>query len=74
MEGSRIVDASDYVDDQPQEFTIDGLMEGERYLLIAQAQNQFGFSPLSGNSDLIEAGLSKLCELCCPILLHYASC
>ena len=56
-----MLEVSNYVDDQSQQFIIDGLMEGERYLFITQAQNQFGSSPFSGNSDLIEAGTSKLC-------------
>ena len=61
MEGSRALDASDYMDGQDRHFTIDGLMEGERYLFSAQAQNQFGSSPFSGNSDLLEAGISCMC-------------
>ena len=65
IEGSRMVEASNYVDDQPAQFTIDGLMEGERYLFWVQAQNQFGSSPFSGNSGLIEAGTSKLCVCVC---------
>ena len=56
-----MVEASNYVDDQPQRFTIDGLMEGERYLFSAQARNQFGSSPFSGNSEIIDAGTNKLC-------------
>ena len=65
MEGSIMLEASNYVDDQSQQFMIDGLMEGERYLFSAKAQNQFGSSPFSGNSDLIEAGTSKLCMCVC---------
>ena len=71
MEGSQTVPASNYVDDQPQQFPIDGLMEGERYLFSAQARNQFGSSPFSGNSDIIEAGIGMLCmcAMCLGICL-----
>ena len=50
MEGSRVLFASDYVDGERHQFTINGLMEGESYLFSAQARNQFGsseFSPIS---------------------------
>ena len=67
MEGSQMVDASDYVDDQPQQFPIDGLMEGDRYLFSAQAQNQFGSSPFSGNSDIIDAGIGMLYMCTCNV-------
>ena len=53
MEGSRTLEASDYVDGQDHQFIIDGLMEGEQYVFSAQARNQFGFSKFSENSDLI---------------------
>ena len=53
MEGSRTLEASDYVDGQDHQFIIDGLMEGEQYAFSAQAQNQFGISEFSGNSDLV---------------------
>ena len=53
MEGSRTLEASDYVDGQDNQFIIDGLMEGEQYVFSAQARNQFGISEFSGNSDLI---------------------
>ena len=48
-----MLEASDYVDGQDHQFIIDGLIEGEQYVFSAQAQNQFGFSKFSGNSDLI---------------------
>ena len=73
MEGSRTLDASNYVDDRLQQFTIDGLMEGERYLFSAQARNQFGSSPFSGNSEIIDAGTSKLCEVVCVCVCVCAS-
>ena len=53
IEGSRTLEASDYIDGQNHQFTIDGLMEGEQYVFSAQAQNQFGYSKFSGNSDFI---------------------
>ena len=64
MEGSRTLNASDYVDGQDGRFTIDGLMEGEQYLFSVQAQNQFGSSPFSGNSDFITTGTGMLCVQC----------
>ena len=56
MEDSRTLNAPNYMDGQDHQFTIDGLIEGEQYVFSVQAQNQFGSSPFSGNSDLIEAG------------------
>ena len=53
MEGSRTLEASDYMDGEDRQFTIDGLMEGEQYVFSAQARNQFGSSDFSGNSDFI---------------------
>ena len=53
MKGSRTLEASDYVDGEDRQFTIDGLIEGEQYVFSAQARNQFGFSKFSGNSDLV---------------------
>ena len=61
MEGSRTLEASDYVDGQDHQFIIDGLMEGEQYLFSAQARNQFGSSAFSGNSDLITTATGMLC-------------
>ena len=61
MEGSRVLDAFDYVDGEDRQFTIDGLMEGEQYVFTAQARNQFGSSPFSGNSHLIISGTGLLC-------------
>ena len=71
-----MVEASNYVDDQSQQFMIDGLMEGERYLFSAQARNQFGSSPFSGNSEIIDAGTSKLCvcAMCLGICLSTCLC
>ena len=76
MEGSQMVEASNYMDDQPQQFPIDGLMEGDRYLFSAQARNQFGSSPFSGNSDIIEAGIGMLCmcAMCLGICLSTSLC
>ena len=53
MEGSRTLEASDYMDGEDRQFTIDGLMEGEQYVFSVQARNQFGSSDFSGNSDFI---------------------
>ena len=53
MEGSRTLEASDYVDGEDRQFIIDGLMEGEQYVFTAQTRNQFGFSEFSRNSDFI---------------------
>ena len=55
MEGSRTLEASDYVDGENRQFTIDGLMEGEYYVFSAQARNQFGSSDFSENSDFINS-------------------
>ena len=70
MEGSRVLFASDYVDGERHQFTIDGLMEGESYLFSAQARNQFGSSEFSGISTPITIVTSKshMCVcVCVPI-------
>ena len=53
MEDSRTLEASDYMDGEDRQFTIDGLVEGEQYVFSARARNQFGSSDFSGNSDFI---------------------
>ena len=45
------------------EFTINGLMEGGVYLFSAQAQNEFGSSDFSGNSQIVEVATSRF-QLC----------
>ena len=55
IEGSRTINASDYIDGDNHQFTIDGLMEGEYYVFSAQARNQFGSSDFSENSDFINS-------------------
>ena len=58
-EGSRVLFASDYVDGERHQFTINGLMGGESYLFSAQGRNQFGSSEFSGISTPITIVTSK---------------
>ena len=60
---SRTLEADDYMDTQERQFTIDGLMAGGVYLFSAQAQNEFGSSDFSGNSQIVEVATSRF-QLC----------
>lgn len=55
IQGSRTINASDYVDGEDRQFTIDGLIKREYYVFSAQARNQFGSSDFSENSDFINS-------------------
>ena len=71
MKGSRVLFASDYVDGERHQFTINGLMEGESYLFSAQARNRFGSSEFSGISTPITIVTSKSHTWVCVCLCSY---
>ena len=62
---SRTLEANDYIDGEARQFTIDGLMTGGVYLFSAQAQNEFGFSDFSGNSQPIQSRFQHVCACVC---------
>ena len=60
---SRTLEANDFMDAQARQFAIDGLMAGGVYLFSAQAQNEFGSSDFSGNSQRVQVATSRF-QLC----------
>ena len=66
---SRTLEADDYMDTQARQFTIDGLMEGGVYLFSAQAQNEFGSSDFSGNSQRVQVATSRFQLVCILVWL-----